>query len=291
MRPKIVIAYDATSAAADGLVLGALLAEQRGADLLVARVMPDTSSTEATERAAQAWFHTILHETREAAAEVLGGRPFELWPVFGMPVATAINALAADQGAEMIVFGSPHHGRVGRVLLGNAAAEACDGAPCAVAVAPRRYRLRRRLSPPVIGIAYDGSAESSAALDTAVTFARDAGMPLSVMTVEPGGLSHPIVPHPVTDGAEVERRAVALAGDVDVEISRFHGDPAHILARQSQRLGLLICGSRARGPLRRVMLGSVSSAVLRSAACPVVVVPRRVLHPTEAAPLAALSLD
>ena len=37
------------------------------------------------------------------------------------------------------------------------------------------------------------------------------------------------------------------------------------------------------------MLGSVSAAVIRGAACPVVVVPRRVLHPAEAAPLAALS--
>jgi nucleotide-binding universal stress UspA family protein len=147
------------------------------------------------------------------------------------------------------------------------------------------------LSPPTIGVAYDGSAESSAALDAALALARDTGMPLRVLTVEPGGLSHPILPHPVPAGEVLGRLAVGLAGDVDVEISRFHGDPAHILARQSERLGLLICGSRGRGPLRRVMLGSVSSAVLRSAACPVVVVPRRVRRPTEAAPLAAVSHD
>ena len=289
MRPKIVIAYDATPAAADGLVLGALLAEARGADLLVARVLPDTESTEATERAAQAWFRATLRGTREAAAELLGDRPFELWPLFGMPVADGITALAADQGAELIVFGSPHHGRIGHLLLGNAAAAACDGAPCAVAVAPPGYRRRRRLSPQLIGVAYDGTAESSAALDTAVTLARDAGVPLRVITVEPSGLSRPLHGHPTPAVAELERLALALAGDVDVETSTFHGDPAHVLARESERLGLLICGSRARGPLRRVMLGSVSSAVIRSAACPVVVVPRRVVHPTKAAPLAALS--
>jgi len=284
MRPKIVIAYDATPAAADGLVLGALLAEARGADLLVVRVLPDTDSTEATERAAQAWFRTTLRETREAAAELLGDRPFELWPLFGMPVADGITALAADQGAELIVFGSSHHGRIGRVLLGNAAAAACDGAPCAVAVAPPGYRRRRRLSPPVFGVAYDGSAESSAALDTAVTMARDTGVSLRVITVEPSGLSRSLHGHPVPVAADLEWLSRTLAGDVEVETWRYRGDPAHILARESERLGLLVCGSRARGPLSRVMLGSVSSAVIRSAACPVVVVPRRVLHPTEAAP-------
>ena len=37
---------------------------------------------------------------------------------------------------------------------------------------------------------------------------------------------------------------------------------------------LLVCGSRGRGPLGRVVLGSVSAGVLRKARCPVLVVPR-----------------
>ena len=119
MRPKIVIAYDATPAAADGLALGALLADLRGADMIVARVLPHTPSGEATERALQASFRATLQETREAAAELLGDRPFELWPVFGESVAEGIDDLAGDQGAELIVFGSPHHGAVGRALLGQ----------------------------------------------------------------------------------------------------------------------------------------------------------------------------
>ena len=288
MRPKIVIAYDATPAAADGLVLGGLLGDYRGADLLVARVLPDTSSTVATERAEQAWFRSTLHETREAAAELLGDRPFELWPVFRMPVATGINALAADQGAELIVFGSPEHGPLGRVLLGNAAAAACEGAPCAVAIAPRGFRDRDALGPPTIGIAFDGSAEASAALDSALTLARAAGASLRVIAVEPAGWSRPLRHHgPVAPALELLE--AELQDGVDVEARRLHGDPADALLRETESLGLLVCGSRARGPLRRVMLGSVSAAVVGSAACPVIVVPRRVLHPSEAAPLAALS--
>ncbi|HZV72143.1 MAG TPA: universal stress protein [Conexibacter sp.] len=35
-----------------------------------------------------------------------------------------------------------------------------------------------------------------------------------------------------------------------------------------------MAGSRAQGPFRRVLLGSVSTHLLRDAACPVIVVPR-----------------
>ena len=288
MRPKIVIAYDATPAAADGLALGRLLADLRGADLLVARVLPDTASTEATERAVQAWFRTTLHETREAAAELLGDRPFELWPLFGMSVADGVTALAAERGAELIVFGSPHHGPVGRILLGNAAAAACDGAPCAVAIAPRGFCDQPVLDPAVIGVAFDGSPESAAAAESGLWLARDAGASLRMIAVEPAGWSRPIRrQEPV--GPALAALAAELEDGVEVETRLLHGDPAHALARETQGLGLLVCGSRARGPLRRVMLGSVSSAVIRSAACAVVVVPRRVLRPAQAAPAAALS--
>jgi hypothetical protein len=95
MRPKIVSAYDATPAAADGLALGAPLADLRGADILVARVLPHTRSGEATERALQASFHATIQETRETAAEFLGDRPFEVWPVFGESVAAGLDDLPA----------------------------------------------------------------------------------------------------------------------------------------------------------------------------------------------------
>jgi nucleotide-binding universal stress UspA family protein len=53
------------------------------------------------------------------------------------------------------------------------------------------------------------------------------------------------------------------------------GDPAAVLAEASaDRLDLLVLGSRDYGPVRSVLLGGVGHAVLRAAACPVIVVPR-----------------
>jgi nucleotide-binding universal stress UspA family protein len=37
---------------------------------------------------------------------------------------------------------------------------------------------------------------------------------------------------------------------------------------------LLVCGSRGYGPVRRVLLGTVSSALVRQASVPTLVVPR-----------------
>lgn len=81
----------------------------------------------------------IAYNATPAAAELLGDRAFEVWPVFGETVADGIDDLAGDQGAELIVLGSPHHGAAGRALLGNAAEAASSGAPCAIAVAPRSW--------------------------------------------------------------------------------------------------------------------------------------------------------
>ena len=59
------------------------------------------------------------------------------------------------------------------------------------------------------------------------------------------------------------------------------GDPVRELAAQSGSADLMVVGSRGYGPLRAVLLGSVSGRLVREAACPVIVVPRGVEEPLE----------
>jgi hypothetical protein len=42
----------------------------------------------------------------------------------------------------------------------------------------------------------------------------------------------------------------------------------------TEALDVMVVGSRGYGPLKAVLLGGVSGQVIRSAACPVIVVPR-----------------
>jgi nucleotide-binding universal stress UspA family protein len=52
----------------------------------------------------------------------------------------------------------------------------------------------------------------------------------------------------------------------------------------SEGLDVLVCGSRDQGAVKRLLLGSVSTHVVRNAVCPVIVVPARAADRDETAP-------
>jgi nucleotide-binding universal stress UspA family protein len=73
------------------------------------------------------------------------------------------------------------------------------------------------------------------------------------------------------------REVVATLHDgVGVGVDTFIGDPGDVLIDLSAHLDLLVCGSRGYGPLRAVLLGSVSRRITAEARCPVIVIPRGV---------------
>jgi nucleotide-binding universal stress UspA family protein len=68
---------------------------------------------------------------------------------------------------------------------------------------------------------------------------------------------------------------VAEAGDaVRVTPVFREGAPAAEIVAESESLDLLFMGSRGYGPLRAVLLGGVTGAVVRDASCPVLITPR-----------------
>jgi nucleotide-binding universal stress UspA family protein len=73
----------------------------------------------------------------------------------------------------------------------------------------------------------------------------------------------------IADDAAVLARK--LTPDVAVEATGVLGDPRQVLVDVSTDAHLVVMGSRGRGPLRSMLLGSVSSAVVKQARCPVLV--------------------
>ena len=63
-------------------------------------------------------------------------------------------------------------------------------------------------------------------------------------------------------------------GTATVETYVERGAPGAVLCERAQALGadVVVVGSRGRGAIRRVLLGSVSSHVVHNAPCPVLVV-------------------
>lgn len=72
-----------------------------------------------------------------------------------------------------------------------------------------------------------------------------------------------------------EQETLAERGGADIASSHLErGRPADVVLRVAEEIGagLIVLGSRGRGPVRRVLLGSVSEGVVHHAGCPVLVV-------------------
>ena len=81
---------------------------------------------------------------------------------------------------------------------------------------------------------------------------------------------------PSTDVARraLERALSALPSGATLSGEVVIGTPAEELRVLSERVDLLVCGSRGYGPLRAVLLGGVTHPLIANSACPVLIVPR-----------------
>jgi nucleotide-binding universal stress UspA family protein len=281
---EILVGVDSTAGAEDALAFAQQLAGATGATLRLATAFPydDTPS-----RASNEAFRDALRDGALATLSRLGdGTPKEA--VADLSPAHALHVLAAESGAALVVVGSTHRGPVGRVLPGSTAERLLHGATCPVAIVPHGYREHAAEPIRTIGVGYDASLESLSALDAACDLARRFGATVRVIRVfdatEVGtpGLAVGPAYHEVHEEieerqrAELDRCVASLADDVSAEGVFLTGTPGHELAEQSQSVDLLLVGSRGYGPLRAVLLGGVSHALVRAAACPVIVLPRGV---------------
>lgn len=134
-------------------------------------------------------------------------------------------------------------------------------------------------------VAYDGSSHADRALEWgAQVAAREHRTLIIAHAVEAVrwyagstlGAEVATIAKAVTEAGEaLVATAVATVGEthpeVAVETVCESADARDLLVDLSQRSQLLVVGSRGRGPVRSLLLGSVAVAVTRHAACPVVV--------------------
>lgn len=138
----------------------------------------------------------------------------------------------------------------------------------------------------VVGV--DGSPSSVQALEFAVEEAAMRHAELEVLAVVQSASFAPLygyppapAPGPRMDEAERTARAAldeALAkqgrpSPAKASVQVRTGIPAEELLIQAKGADLLVVGSRGAGGLTRMVLGSVSSAVVHHADCPVLIVP------------------
>jgi nucleotide-binding universal stress UspA family protein len=292
MPSTIIAGFDGRDHAADALALGRLLAARGGARLLVACAYPEdplgeSGAAAAAGTGARQDAEAALERARALAAEQAGPEvEIEYHALAGAKPSQVLHDLAEQTGAVAIVVGATHHGSAVRLLTGSTPERVLDGSPCPVVVAPVGYAAKAPVGPaPLrIAVAFDDSPEAAQALTVATDLARTAGGTLRVVTAVNGaiGLYPPLGPGAYAEIAEIARRSArerldaAIAGieGVEVDSAVLDGEPAVALLEDSADDDLLVTGSGGKGPFRRVLLGSVSTTLLREAACPVVIVPR-----------------
>jgi len=136
----------------------------------------------------------------------------------------------------------------------------------------------------VIAVGLDHAASSRVAMIWAAREASRRGATLQVITAwsfEPleGAPMAAIDNQAVAEAAEiVQKQALAvvephLDNPPVIATEIVQTSPADALIEASKHADLVVVGSHGRGPVRAMLQGSVSQAVVRHAACPVVVMP------------------
>ncbi|MFC0028081.1 universal stress protein [Micromonospora chaiyaphumensis] len=217
---------------------------------------------------------------RRAAADAAADRPGLTvhGEVFDGPPALVLQERSAEAG--MLVLGSRGHGGFAGLLTGSTAVSVTAHAHCPVIVV--RDGRPATSGPVVVGT--DGSPSSVQALGFAVERAAQRDVPLRALRVwEPPGEGR-VPPGFDPEEAAATERAAAEADlvpwreafpDVPVEVVANPGSPAALLVEESRSAQLVVVGSRGRGGLRGMLLGSVSQQLIQHAQCPVAVVRER----------------
>lgn len=223
----------------------------------------------------------LIREEREASHALLEheratvGVEADLLSVEALSPGRGLHEQADRLNADLLVVGSCSHGVLGRAMLGDDTRASLNGAPCPVAIAATGY-AEHPTAFSKIGVAYDGSPESRAALDAADRLVRTNGGQVyarQVVSIPAYAYSAAIATGDVLDEM-IEQAQTELEKLPDVKGKVVGGIPGEELVAFGDEVDLLVTGSRGYGPLKRVMLGSTSDYLQRHAHCSLLVLPR-----------------
>jgi len=276
MFKKALVGVDGRPGGRDAIALAQRLIDPEGTLTLVhmhtGRVHPLHAITPGLVDEERQRSMTLLEEER-AAADVEA----VLESVEAATPGAGLHRRAEEQGHDLVVVGSSSRGLMGRAMLGDDTRGALNGAPCAVAVAARGY-AEAPLPIVKIGVAYNGSLESFAALEQAKALAsinRAEVLALEVVAIPTyafTGLVPPAYGETVDLMlSEANERMRALVG---VQGRAVYGLAGEELAAFGDEVDLLVVGSRSYGPVKRLVLGSTSHYLERHARCSLLVLPR-----------------
>jgi nucleotide-binding universal stress UspA family protein len=201
-----------------------------------------------------------------------------MWPtqvMSGDPAATIAN-VARSTGASLVIMGLGGHGLIDRVIGDELVLKVLRlGTVPVLGVAPSFRRL-----PLNVLAAIDFSASSVRAFATAVRIVQPDATAIVAHVVtpdlDPVNWNGATAAFQGTIGRALDRVIAEVGfGDMTIERKILAGDPAKELLRvaETSRPDLIVTGSHGHNFLSRLLLGSVSTRLVRKASCSILVVP------------------
>jgi len=287
---KILIAYD-----------GSAFADAAIEDLRYAGFPPENDVKVVSVAPSQG--KACMQETGALAERALARIRFQFpaWNVtsetlLGEPADT-LQKTILRWNPDLVVMGSHGRSAIARLLLGSVSLNVVHHAPCSVRVA--RAGVRRANSPERLLVATDGSPEGTAAVDAVARRSWPEGTQVRVVSVAETLVA--AVPQlvPVLDGGSYESATAMLTAEAADQRERarlqsvadesaallqamgltataavLEGNPRSevVAAADRWRADTVFVGARGLGALDRLLLGSVSTALVTHAQCTVEVV-------------------
>jgi nucleotide-binding universal stress UspA family protein len=277
MFEHTIVAYDGSDRAEDALALALRLRDPDGGELFLACAVAERPWRRATAGDVLPMLETARRAV-PASIRVALRTPLSPSPARGL------TELAEAERADLVVIGSSRRSPPGRIWLERTAGRLLQGAPSAVAVAPADVRASDTFHH--IGIAYDGSAEATGALQAGYQLAERTGAAVTVLYA----LSDLPSTASATAGTPTEHEAMrarrhahemlddaanAAPAGVNPRTVLLHGHPGKAIGDACDGIvDLLVSGSRGYGPLQRALLGGVAESLMEGATFPVLVLPR-----------------
>ena len=284
MFERIVVGFDESDGSRDAIALAKALADRLDSDLTLAGVVPPPLGGSLMPALPANAFTNLVEQARVGIEDAAAEAGADSKIIQSSSAARGLEELTETLEGDLLVLGCAR-ADAGRVRAGHKARSLMQGSPCSIALAPVGFRD----ADPVlsrIGVAIDGSPESALALECALALAGP-DTELHLITVATDfaetwgfwGATYALAELGDASRESAEKILDTAAASVPegVKVSKVMAEglaPEEIRRLSTDGLDLLCLGSRGYGPIRRVLLGSVSSELLHDVGCPVLVSPR-----------------
>lgn len=279
----VVVGVAASTMDDDVLRFAVDAAERRGVPILLVHAYnPDyhAASPVIPENDRREVANQLLAETFDRFSKIAGDR-VEILTLLAEGGTVGV-LLRASSDASLLVLRRRDISALGRVFTGSIISGVAARAACPVAMVPAGWHAGEARGRIVVGI--DETAISAEALDLGFDLAHVRGARLTVLHAWRAPTFYDDVIFARTSEQSWREAArlrleetvapwVQRHGDVTVDVVVEYERPATALARASAESDVLVVGRRTRPLPRGVALGSVTGALIRTTACPLVVAP------------------